>query len=97
MAMDRSTYEFLGDQINASPFNTDGSLAPTYQYASAAATAFASSAADLSNEVTLLNGKDFPCGTSLLDAELTALCWVRESGAWAMLYVQTHNGDFVFA
>ena len=101
MAMDRSTYEFLGDQINASPsFNIDGSLAPTYQYASAAATAFASSAADLSNlVVTLLNGKRFPLQQGVVASMREPHGFMLGSGIWGlgtMLYVQTHNGDFVF-
>ena len=101
MAMDRSTYEFLGDQINASPsFKIDGSLAPTYQYASAAATAFASSAADLSNlVVTLLNGKRFPLQQEAVASMREPHGFMLGSGIWGlgtMLYVQTHNGDFVF-
>ena len=101
VAMDRSTYEFLGDQINASPsFNIDGSLAPTYQYASAAATAFASSAADLSNLVVmLLNGKRFPLQQEVVASMREPQGFMLGSGIWGlgtMLYVQTHNGDFVF-
>ena len=101
MAMDRSTYELLGDQINASPsFNIDGSLAPTYQYASAAATAFASSAADLSNlVVTLLNGKRFPLQQEVVASMREPYGFMLGSGIWGlgtMLYVQTHNGEFVF-
>ena len=101
MAMDRSTYEFLGDQINASPsFNIDGSLAPTYQYASAAATAFASSAADLSNlVVTLLNRKRFPLQREVVASMREPHGFMLGSGIWGlgtMLYVQTHNGEFVF-
>ena len=101
MAMDRSTYEFLDDQINASPsFNIDGSLAPTYQYASAAATAFSSSAADLSNlVVTLLNRKRFPLQREVVASMREPHGFMLGSGIWGlgtMLYVQTHNGDFVF-
>ena len=93
--------EFLGDQINASPsFNIDGSLAPTYQYASAAATAFASSVADLSNlVVTLLNGKRFPLQQDVVASMREPHGFMLGSGIWGlgtMLYVQTHNGDFVF-
>lgn len=101
VAMDRSTYEFLGDQINASPsFNIDGSLAPTYQYASAAATAFASSAADLRNLVVmLLDGKRFPLQQEVVASMREPQGFMLGSGIWGlgtMLYVQTHNGDFVF-
>ena len=101
VAMDRSTYEFLGDQINASPsFNIDGSLAPTYQYASAAATAFASSAADLTNLVVmLLDGKRFPLQQEVVASMREPQGFMLGSGIWGlgtMLYVQTHNGDFVF-
>ena len=101
VAMDRSTYEFLGDQINASPsFNIDGSLAPTYQYASAAATAFASSAADLTNLVVmLLDGKRFPLQQEVVASMREPQGFMLGSGIWGlgtMLYVQTHDGDFVF-
>ena len=101
VAMDRSTYEFLGDQINASPsFNIEGSLAPTYQYASAAATAFASSAADLTNLVVmLLDGKRFPLQQEVVASMREPQGFMLGSGIWGlgtMLYVQTHDGDFVF-
>ena len=73
---------------------------PTYKYASAAATAFSSSASDLSKLVmALLNGERLPL-------ELNTVTLMREprgffmgSGIWGLgtiLYVQSPNGDFVF-
>ena len=101
LEMYRSTYEFLGDQFNASQsFNADGSLAPTYKYASPAATSFSSSASDLSKLVqALLNGKKFP-----LDPDTVLLMrephgFLMKSGIWGLgtiLYVQAPHGDFVF-
>ncbi len=101
LEMYRSTYEFLGDQVNASQsFDADGSLAPTYKYASPAATSFSSSASDLSKLVqALLNGKNFP-----LDPDPVLLMrephgFLMNSGIWGLgtiLYVQAPHGDFVF-
>jgi len=101
LEMYRSTYEFLGDQVNASQsFDADGSLAPTYKYASPAATSFSSSASDLSKLVqALLNGKNFP-----LDPDTVLLMrephgFLMKSGIWGLgtiLYVQAPHGDFVF-
>ena len=101
LEMYRSTYEFLGDQVNASQsFDVDGSLAPTYKYASPAATSFSSSASDLSKLVqALLNGKNFPLehDTVLLMREPHG--FLMKSGIWGLgtiLYVQAPHGDFVF-
>ena len=101
MGMDRSSYEFLGNQINASPsFNNDGSLAPTYRYASAAATGFASSASDLSKlMVTLLHGRKFPLQQEIVTSMREPQGFMLGAGIWGlgtMLYVQTSNGDVVF-
>lgn len=101
LEMCRSTYEFLGDQVNASQsFDADVSLAPTYKYASPAATSFSSSASDLSKLVqALLNGKNFP-----LDPDTVLLMrephgFLMKSGIWGLgtiLYAQAPHGDFVF-
>ena len=86
IGMDRSNYDFLGSQINASAsFNFDGSLSPTYKYASAAATGFVSSASDLSKLVLeLLHGKNSPLEVETLkiDARTTwVFAWIWNLGA----------------
>ena len=99
--MDRSTYEFLGDQPNASgSFNRDGSPAPHYQYASAAATAFASTASDLSTLViALLSGEGSPPNADSLRLIREPQGFAMGAGIWGlgtMIYVEAPNGDFVF-
>tara|TARA_B100000676_G_scaffold256234_1_gene263454 strand:- start:77 stop:1441 length:1365 start_codon:yes stop_codon:yes gene_type:complete len=101
VGMNRSTYEFLGEQVNASrSFNTDGSVVPTYRYASAAATAFSSSASDLSKlVVALLNGKRLPLEVKTVTLMREPHGFFLGSGIWGlgtMLYVQAPDGDFVF-
>ena len=101
VGMSRSSYAFLGDLNNASPsFNADGSLAPSYRYASAAATAFASSALDLSKLAkAVLADDDVPLETRTLVAMRQPHGFVLGAGIWELgtiLYAQTPNGDFVF-
>ena len=101
VGMSRSSYAFLGDLNNASPsFNADGSLAPSYRYASAAATAFASSALDLSKLAkAVLADDDVPLETRTLVAMRQPHGFVLGAGIWGLgiiLYAQTPNGDFVF-
>ncbi len=101
VGMSRSSYAFLGDLENASrSFNVNGSLAPTYQYASAAATGFASSASDLSKVVkALLRKDDIPLDARTIVAMREPHGFVLGSGIWGLgtiLYVQAPNGDFVF-
>lgn len=101
LEMSRSSYAFLDDLNNASPsFNDDGTLAPTYQYASAAATGFASSASDLSKLVeALLVQNDTPFDAGTVAAMREPHGFVLGAGIWGlgtMLYAETSNGDFVF-
>lgn len=101
LGMNRSTYDFLGDQSNTAPsFNLDGSIAPTYKYASAAATALASSAADLSKLViALLDGEEFPLELGTVTAMRQPHGYLLGSAIWGLgtiLYVQAPGGDFVF-
>jgi len=101
VGMSRSSYAFLGELENASrSFFVDGSPAPTYQYASAAATGFASSAADLSKLVKALLGKDdVPLDAGTIVAMREPHGFVLGSGILGLgtiLYVQAPNGDFVF-
>ncbi|MFK8021122.1 MAG: serine hydrolase domain-containing protein [Pseudomonadales bacterium] len=101
LEMSRSSYEYLGDLENVAPsYKADGSLAPTYQYASAAATAFASSASDLSKLViALLNKEKLPLNPNTIVEMREPHGFVLGSGIWGLgtiLYVQAPNGDFVF-
>ena len=101
IGMDRSNYDFLGSQINASAsFNFDGSLSPTYKYSSAAATGFVSSASDLSKLVLeLLHGKNSPLEIETLKLMREPHGFLLGSGIWGLgtiLYVKASHGDFVF-
>lgn len=101
MEMSRSTYAFLGDLENSSPsFDVDGFPAPTYQYASAAATGFASSASDLSKLVKALLRKDnIPLDARTIITMREPHGFLLGSGIWGLgtiLYVQAPKGDFVF-
>jgi CubicO group peptidase (beta-lactamase class C family) len=101
VGMYRSSYEFLGDLENASrSFNVDGSLAPTYQYASAAATAFASSASDLSKlVVALLNEGNAPLEPKTIMKMREPHGFLLGMGIWGLgtiLYVRAPDGDFLF-
>ena len=100
LEMHRSTYKFLGDQVNAvQSFDVDGSLAPTYKYASPAATSFSSSASDLSKLVqALLNDKNFPLDsdTVLLMREPHGFLMNSEFGVLERFYMCKSHGDFVF-
>lgn len=101
LGMGRSTYVYLGDLENRTPsFNRDGSVAPTYRYASNAATGLSSSAADLTELVRALTTAD---GLTLEPATIRAMRepygFVFGAGIWGlgtMLYVETPDGDFVF-
>lgn len=103
LAMQRSTYQILSSiDNNAGSYFNDGSSAPVYKYASSAATAFATSAADL----TAFTLAQFPRSNvvSVLSSETIESMRVphgRTSGAdiWGlgtMLYSPTPEGDFVF-
>lgn len=99
--MDRSTYAYLGDQTNSSAsFEMDGSIAPTYKYASDAATGFSSSSADLSKLVlALINGQKSPLQHTTIASMREPQGFLLGSGIWGlgtMLYVQAPQGDFVF-
>lgn len=101
VGMQRSNYEFLGIQDNvSSSFYIDGSIAPTYKYASAAATSFSSSVSDLSKLVlAILKKEDFPLKTDTLESMLEPHGFSFGSGIWGlgtMLYVKGPKGNFVF-
>lgn len=103
LGMKRSTYQILGSMDNnAGSYFNDGSTAPIYKYASSAATAFATSAADL----TTFTLAQLPHSTvvGVLSNETVESMRAphgRTSGAdiWGlgtMLYSPTPEGDFVF-
>ncbi len=93
MDMQRSTYEYLGTQLNrAESYFPDGTLAPTYQYASKAATGLSTSLQDL------------VCLVQHLDQNLARDVRVPHAyvfglpiyGLGAFLYAPTQSGDSVF-
>ena len=101
LGMDRSTHGYLGDQSNAVPsYSVDGSLAPTFRYASAAATAFASTAQDLAGMVRRLLSDGGPLiSTDLLTAMRQPEAFAFGAGIWGlgtMLYAPTPQGDVVY-
>jgi CubicO group peptidase (beta-lactamase class C family) len=101
IGMHRSSYDYLGDLGNVSPsYHVDGSLAPTYRYASAAATGFASSAADLTRLVSAaLSNKQVVLSSETLATMRGPEAFMLGTAIWGLgtiLYVQTPGGDFVF-
>ena len=101
LAMKRSGYRYLGEQTNAAAsYNVDGSLAPTYRYASAAATAFSSTAEELSRLVKALLLSDEPSVNARTAAAMRSPeAFVFGAPIWGlgtMLYAPTAKGDYVF-
>ncbi|MEM1433252.1 MAG: serine hydrolase domain-containing protein [Pseudomonadota bacterium] len=101
LGMTRSTYAYLGDLDNVSrSYDQDGSLVPSYRYASNAATGLASSAADLAKLLKgVLQGVGLPLELSTLAAMREPHGFVLGSGIWGLgtiLYVATPGGDHVF-
>lgn len=102
VGMSRSTYAFLGDLENASlSYDIDGSVAPTFQYASTAATGFASSAADLSNLVKAIvaGDPDVLPGAQTIESMREPHGFLMGAGIWGLgtiLYAPTPEGDYVF-
>jgi CubicO group peptidase (beta-lactamase class C family) len=93
MGMQRSTYQYLGDQNNrAESFYPDGSVAPTYQYASNAATALATSTADLTQLVIRLN-RDV---AERIRAPEAVAFGFPIYGLGSFLFAPTSSGDFIF-
>lgn len=102
VGMSRSTYAFLGNLENVSvSYDIDGSVAPMFQYASPAATGFASSAADLSNLVKAVvtgNPGVLP-GALTIESMREPHGFLMGAGIWGLgtiLYAPTPEGDYVF-
>lgn len=103
LAMDRSGYDYLGGiENNAGSYTRDGGVAPTYKYASNAATAFTTSAADLSRFVLAQIPNSTQSGV-LTETTVEKMLEPhgRSFGAdiWglgSMLYAPTPEGSFVF-
>ena len=102
LAMERSTYQGHRELENtSSSFNLNGSLAPSYQYASAAATGLASSASDLAKlansllqtvDKTILN-------QTTIETMREPHGFVLGAGIWGLgtiLYAPTPGGRYVF-
>lgn len=101
VGMSRSTYAFFGALDNATQsFNADGSTAPSYQYASAAATGFASTASDLTKLVLALTGPAaIPIHNDTVADMRKPHGFVFGAGIWGLgtiLYAPTANGDYVY-
>jgi len=102
LGMSRSSYRFLGNLENASlSYNVDGSVAPTFQYASPAATGFASTASDLSKLVEALvkRPEALPLKSATVEAMREPHGFMMGAAVWGLgtiLFVQAPNGDYVF-
>lgn len=101
VGMRRSSYGFPGELHNVTrSFALDGSAAPAYRYASAAATGFASSASDLTRLVKALTSEDsVPLDAATLRATRQAHGFVLGAGIWGlgtMLYAGAPQGGVVF-
>lgn len=102
VGMSRSSFAFLGKLKNvSSSYDIDGSVAPTFQYASPAATGFASSASDLAKlaKLILVGNDGVPLKSTTIEAMRKPHGFVMGSGIWGLgtiLYVQTSDGDHVF-
>jgi CubicO group peptidase (beta-lactamase class C family) len=102
LGMVRSSFKYIGDIANTSgSFDKEGKPAPQFKYAAAGATAFSSSARDLTRLVRALvvAGASAPIsGASLArmrepEAKVAGLpIW----GLGTILYAQTRGGDHVF-
>lgn len=101
--MTRSTYDYIGDvENNARSYARDGRVAPTYKYASSAATGFATSTEDLVKFVTAL----IPGASPISILSQSTIVTMREPhgrtsgidvwGLGTILYSPTQSGDFVF-
>lgn len=101
VGMQHSTYAYIADQDNATAsFNSDGSVAPSYQYASPAATGFNTSAGDLTRLAQALVAEDE--GTfsrDMLARMREPHGYVMGAAIWGlgtMLYAPSPGGDHVF-
>jgi CubicO group peptidase (beta-lactamase class C family) len=100
--MTRSGYHYLGDVENsAKSYDVEGRPAPTYRYASKAATGFATSAGDMAKFVLAQFPvvTDKPLSQETIDAmrKPHATLWgIDIWGLGAMLYAATASGHFVF-
>jgi hypothetical protein len=98
----RSGYHYLGDgEDSAKSYDVEGRPAPTYRYASKAATGFATSAGDMAKfalaQFPVVTDK--PLSQETIDAmrKPHATLWgIDIWGLGAMLYAPTASGHFVF-
>ena len=99
--MQRASYAYIGDLANASKsYDATGKLAPSYKYASAAATGLSASAADLIKFVQA-HLPNAPSALSPPNVRAMRQAHGRTLGAdiWGlgpMLYAPTGGGDYVF-
>jgi CubicO group peptidase (beta-lactamase class C family) len=102
LGMTRSSFAYLAelDNISAS-YYMDGTVAPTFQYASPAATGFVSSAADLTKlaKAMLSPTNGVPLQSSTIEAMRKPHGFMMGSSIWGLgtiLYAPTPGGDYVF-
>ena len=99
--MRRSSYDFIAQLENASAsYNPDGSRAPSYKYASPAATGLSSSISDLSSLASkMLSDESGVISSVSIEAMREPHGFVLGAGIWGlgtMLYAPTPGGDYVF-
>jgi CubicO group peptidase (beta-lactamase class C family) len=101
LGMTRSGYRYLGDIESASgSYDPEGHPVPTYRYASKAATAFATSAADMARFVLaqLPFVTDKPLSQATIEAMGEPHATSRGIDIWGlgtMLYAPSGNGGFI--
>jgi CubicO group peptidase (beta-lactamase class C family) len=104
LGMQRASYAYLGSLDNTSKsYDSTGTLAPSYQYAAAAATGLAASAQDLVifAQAQMDSGRAgaLPVRASTITAMRQALGRKFGADIWGlgvMLYAPTSSGDFIF-
>lgn len=102
LGMGRSSFGYMGDITNTSgSFDKDGQPAPVFKYAAAGATAFSSSAQDLTRLVRALARSDAkaPISSATLARMREPQARVAGMAIWGLgtiLYAQGPGGAFVF-
>ena len=99
--MRRSSYEFIARLENTSAsYNPDGSRAPSYKYASPAATGLSSSISDLSSLASkMLSDESGVLSSASIEAMREPHGFILGAGIWGLgtiLYAPTPGGDYVF-
>ena len=102
LGMERSSFQYIGDIANNSgSFDKEGKPAPQFKYAAAGATAFSSSARDLTRlaRALVVAGASAPISGASLARMREPEAKVGSLPIWGLgtiLYAQTPGGDHVF-